>query len=370
MARNTLVENAVTIALDRIDAFICGERLNHLPNATMRSALDHQIKHKSNSVKLASLFFVFYSITDTNWDCDTIPTGIRGQWGDKKLASELNQRHITLHNSITAFGENLGWKGNVTAARLRSDSRFKHFADALRNASPDERRKSANYVASRFAESQRIIAPLPPVGRDVLTYTRARILLAELVSIPSEGNIQQFLIASLLCVHRRRFRHTIQTHHVHASDTSDRTAGDIEEFRDQVLVAAYEVTVRADWKNRLPDFRKKMDRVGLKKYIIFASDVNKDEDIAKPADMLRFLEPYGRDIAVVDIMDVLHVFAAELSADELREAINQTHEYLISKKLCGRADIIDKFSVRVGLWLDRVTGNQDGGKLGSANPSV
>lgn len=354
MPRNIAVEDAVTRALDRIDAFIADERLRHVPGAQLRRALDAQLGHSSNSVRLASLFFAFYATVDGDWDCDSIPTGLRGQWGDKRLATQLNQRHITLHNAITAFGENLGWKGNVAAARLRADNRFNDLAEALSQASSEERQIAADYMATRFAESRMIMAPLPPVGPDVLTYVRARVLLTDLVNVPSEGNIQQFLIAGLLHVHRQRFGHTIRTHHVHASDTSDRTAGDIEEFRDQDLIAAYEITVRPDWKNRIPDFRSKMDKVGLKKYVIFASNVNQDDDLAQPAQMLRFLEPYNRDIAVVDILDALHVFAAELSADELRKAINQTHQYLMSPNLCGRADIVDRFSERVSAWLDAV----------------
>lgn len=354
MPRNIAIENAVSHALDRVDAFIANEKLRRLPGAHLRHALDVQLRHSTNSVRLASLFFAFYATIDGEWDCDSIPTGLRGQWGDKRLATQLNQRHITLHNSITAFGENLGWKGNVAAARLRADNRFNDFAEALLQASSEERRNAADYMAARFAESRMIMAPLPPVGPDVLTYVRARVLLTDLVNVPSEGNIQQFLIAGLLHVHRQRLGHTIRTHHVHASDTSDKTAGDIEEFRDQDLVAAYEITVRPDWKNRVPDFRSKMDKAGLKKYVIFASNVNQDDDLAQPAQMLQFLEPYSRDIAVVDILDALHVFAAELSADELRNAINQTYQYLMSPKLCGRADIIEKFSERVSAWLDAI----------------
>ena len=61
---------------------------------------------------------------------------------------------------------------------------------------------------------------------------------------------------------------------------------------------AYEVTVRPDWKNRVGDFRKKMDTANLRKYTIIASGVNCDHDLAEPADMIRFLAPYGRDIVM------------------------------------------------------------------------
>jgi hypothetical protein len=353
--RNKRVEDAVEAALGALDHFLEGGRLSRLSSGSMRHTLDAQLAHKSNSVRLASLFFTFYAVAEPLWDCSTIPTGIRGKWGDKRLATEFNLRHITLHNEITAFGENLGWKGNVSAARLKGDARFDRLMVALKNADLQERAAASEYMAVQFAATQRLIAPLPPVGDDVLTYARARMLLINLINIPSEGNIPQFLIAGLLHVHRSRFGHEIKTHHVHASDKFDDTYGDIEEFRDGALISAYEVTVRPDWKNRVTDFRAKMDAARLTKYVIFASNINSDEELAIPAKMLGFLEPYGRDIAVVDIIDAIHVFAAELTARELRDAVNQTHSYLSSPKLCGRADIIDKYAAAVSDWLDGVS---------------
>jgi hypothetical protein len=352
--RNEKVEAAVESALATLDGFIAGGKLKCLPGGPMRHTLDAQLAHKSSSVRLASLFFTFYAVLEPSWDYTTIPTGIRGKWGDKRLANALNLRHITLHNAVTAFGENLGWKGNVAAARLKGDARFDSLMTALENSDPQEKTAASDYMAVRFAETQRLIAPLPPVGNDVLTYARARLLLTNLLNIPSEGNIPQFLIAGLLHVHRARFGHEIKTHHVHASDKFDDTYGDIEEFRNGSLISAYEVTVRSDWKNRVTDFRAKMDEAQLTKYVIFASNINSDEELALPAKMLRFLEPYGRDIAVVDILDAINVFAAELTARELRDAVNQAHSYLSSPKLCGRADIIDKYAAAVSDWLDQV----------------
>ena len=53
-----------------------------------------------------------------------------------------------------------------------------------------------------------------------------------------------------------------------------------------------------------------MDENNLSKYVIFASDVNKDDDLAEPARLIVFLEPYGRDIAVVDLMDFFNVMGS------------------------------------------------------------
>jgi hypothetical protein len=110
--------------------------------------------------------------------------------------------------------------------------------------------------------------------------------------------------------------------------------------------------VRPDWKNRITDFRAKMDQFGLKKYTIIASNVSSDDQLAEPANLVRFLHPYGRDIAVVDLNDFIDVFTMELSADELRRAVNQAHDYLVAPTLCGRLDIIESYSKCVSSWLD------------------
>lgn len=355
LARNVHVEHAVDAALSYIDRLIGGEKLAALPASPIRQIADAQLQQGA-SVKVASLFFVFYAMQDKAWNRDSLPKGIRGKYGDKRLATGLGLRSITLHGAITAFGENLGWKGNVDAVRLQSDkARFAKFSAAIAGMSQEQLGSLAAYLAFRFADSRQVVAALPPVSDDVLTFARARQLFYALLTIPSEGNIQQFLIASLLFIHRSRYGYEVRTHHVHASDKFDGTAGDIEEFFRGDLHRAYEVTVRPDWKNRVGDFKAKMDAFGLKKYTIIASNVGSDEDLAEPAEMIRFLEPFGRDIAVVDIHDFVNVFAMELTAEELRRAVNQTYSYLTTPSLCGRPDVIARFSTAVSRWLDSVS---------------
>lgn len=352
--RNEFVEAAVDGAIEMVDSFIGGRRLSAPPPRELRVAVDEQLG-RAASVRVASLFFAFYSTVDASWDCDHVPVGSRGKYGDKRLSEQLTQRNVTLHGATVAFGENLGWKGNVSNVRLSSDPKFQVFAAALKAAASSERFAICQYMASKFADSRRVFRPLPPVGDDVLTFARAKKLLFELLALPTEGHVQQLLVAALLYVHRRRYGMIIRTHHPHASDTSDDTAGDIEEFHEGTLLRAYEVTVRPDWKNRLSSFSRKMDKHGLRKYIIIASGVNKDEELAIPASLIAFLEPVGRDVAVVDIMDFATVFAAELTATELLEAVNLAFDFLRQPALCGRVEFQEAYQSAVGAWLDEVS---------------
>lgn len=355
-ARNVKVEEAVHRALSRIDHHLSGSAVM-LPRPDHRRACDELLSRARPSVRTFCLFISFYAVVDPTWDFESVPTGARGTHGDKKLCEELNRRSLTLHNGIVAYLENLGTKGNVSSGSidLKKDNRWGPFLTMLHAASPEERERIADYLAQRFAESRRVAAALPPVGAEVLTFARASVLFHRLLDLPSEGFIQQFTVTALLREHRKRHGIRVITHHPHAADRFVGAAGDIEEKRDDELLRAYEVTVRDDWRNRLSGFGAKMDRFGLRKYVIVASNVRGDPEWGAPASLLVRLEPYGRDIAVVDIHDFVNVFLSELTAEELRGAVNGIDADLRNPRLCKRDDIRTLFAGVVGDWLDEVT---------------
>ncbi|MHB8974085.1 MAG: hypothetical protein ACYC3X_27870 [Pirellulaceae bacterium] len=350
---NERIFQAVTKAIQRIDAFISEDSVT-LPAPQFRHACDRMLHEKSSSARTAALFLMFYWLEDPAWTLDTVPVGIRGGRGDKLLCEELSQRHVTLHNSITAFGENLGWKGGVRRVNLLQTDQLGEFLRQVKDAPPRERNNIADYLAHRFAESKVELKPLPPVGDNVLTFVRAKSLFYKMVGCPSEGHIQQFLIAALLHEYRRRHSIEVLTHHPHAADKFDNTAGDIEEKHEGRLIRAYEVTVRPDWQNRISGYKNKMDQFGLSKYVIIAIGINDDDDWSEPARMALRLKPYGRDIAVVDIRDVVNFLAAELTASELRAAVNTAYAYLADRKLSGREDFKTLYRDIVSEWLDGI----------------
>ena len=355
LTRNVAVEQAVRAALASIDGYMSGKKLEGLPRPEHRRLLDKMVESQKSSVRTATLFLLFYWLMDPFWDRMRVPKGVRGTHGDKLLGHELSQRRIRFQGATTPFGENLGWKGNVKEFNLASDKRFSLFRE-IGQIEETEKRRLAEYLASLFAASAVPVQALPMVADDVLTFARAKALLHRLIDIPSEGHIPQLLVAALLSVHRRRHGYEVVTHHPHAADKFDRTAGDIEEKYNGQLVRAYEVTVRGDWQNRLSDFRDKMDRANLAKYVIIAAGVNSSSEWAEPAKALARIEPIGRDIAVVDILDFVHVFAAELSAVELREAIDKAYDFISNPRLCGRVDVQDSYRSVVDEWLDAVSG--------------
>jgi hypothetical protein len=350
--RNVNVEKAVDTIIRLVDKLSLGEALGDPAPDNIKSLFDdHAAKHKG-SARLAAVFLLAYSLMDDVWDFKSVPTGTRGEYGDKKLAAALTDRHVTFHNAITAYGENLGWKGNVRNFDLSKDGRFWPFLSKLQQLTNLQRSLLLNHAAWRLFDSRIVPKALPPLPSNYLSYAKSLYLCEKLLNIPSEGHIQQFLVAAFLQVHRRRYGHQISTHHPHASDKFDGTLGDIEEFRDEYLVAAYEVTVRPDWKNRLPDFGKKVEAGKLPKYVIFASDVRADRDLCPAEHLVKFVGRLPYDLAVIDLKDFFSVFCAELSQPELGQAFNTAYQFLCEPALSGRHDFQQAFLSVTGEWME------------------
>lgn len=350
--RNVSVEKSVDLLLDLVDKIVDGRTLGAPAKAATRALFDDHVVSHGGSVRLACAFLTAYSIVDQQWDYQSVPTGVRGTYGDKKLATSLTFRHVTFHKNITAFGENLGWKGAVKQFNLSQDARFSTYLSGLRTLNAEEKKRLLHHVAWRIATSRVVPQALPPLPGSYLSYARSLSLCESLLAVPSEGHIQQFLVAAFLETHRKRFGHRVETHHPHASDKFDDTKGDIEEYRDYELVAAYEVTVRSDWKNRLSDFAKKVRAAKLPKYVIFASGVRGDSDLSPATKLIEFVQDLPFDLAVVDIRDFFSVFCAELQKEEIGAALNRAYELLSDPRLSGREDILVKYRDVTSAWLE------------------
>ena len=357
--RNKMVEEAINSAIANVRKYLDD------PKATVptlkkasRLAVDSLFKNQSSSVALACFFLVYYKLEDWTYDFDKAPTGMRGKFGDKKLSSFLNEHYITLHGEVTAFGENIGYKGNSKLFSFRDNAKFSKFTAHLDTLNKTDTHKLAYHLAWKYASSQHVPEILHPIDESTLTYAKAKALFHNLLELETEGMLQQFLIAGLLNVLRARDQITIRTHHPHSSDRHN--AGDIEELDgENRVIRAYEVTVRPDWKNRIPDFRSKMDKWGLRKYIIIAGDVNNDPELSQPANLIQTIDRFERDIAVIDIYDVVHYLAQELSHLEIQQAVQETNKYLRNSKLCGRSEYIELYRDTIGNWLDSIIAEED-----------
>lgn len=350
MPRNIAVGNAVDKIIHILDNLISGNSPSRVPSTETKNKIDVFLKTTSSgSVILASTFLLSYSTLVENYKFTTVPTGVRGKYGDKKLSNELNRRHVTIHNRIVAFGENLGWKGNVINFDLSKDDRFS-ILQFFSKLSQKNKEVALHYLVWNIYDSISKPKAIPKFSGSYLTYGRCVKLFDKIIRKKSEGYFPQFLISAILKVHRNGMT-DIVTHHPHAADKYDNAVGDIEEYYNEKLIAAYEVTVRPDWRNRIESFREKMLNHGLNKYVIIAGDVASNNSTNSVDALLKFTESTGFDLAVVDIFEFIRVFAADMTTDQLIKVINTTHEYLLDDKLCGRVKMIDDFQKMINRFI-------------------
>jgi hypothetical protein len=350
MPRNNEVEQSVSLIIDLLDNYIDGKGIKNLPSSKVMAEIDYFVKNtNSGSVLLASTFLLAYSIIALDFDFKKVPIGIRGKFGDKKLSNELNRRHVTIHNRVVAFGENLGWKGNVGQFDLSTDERFK-ILKSFSNLSKNQRNVLLNYLMWHYFESIQKPKVIPMLDDSYLTYGRCVNLFDKLIKKKSEGYYPQFLISAILFVHRKGLTE-IKTHHPHAADKFDGTFGDIEEYFNKRLVAAYEITVRPDWRNRIEGFKNKMINSGLNKYVLIAGDVASDSSTNTAESLLKFTENVGFDLAVVDIYEFVRVFVGDMTSVQLILVINKIYEYLLDDKLCGRITLINDYQMMINKFL-------------------
>lgn len=172
MPRNVSIESSVEMILSKLDALISGSTLGAPASSQIRGIYSSQIDANGGSVRIASIFFVAYSIAEPTWNYQDVPVGVRGVHGDKRLAGALTERYVSLHKNITAFGENLGWKGNVRSFNLSTDRRFSSYLATMSTLSLAQREALLNHAIWQLAESRVVPKALPPLPSNYLSFAR------------------------------------------------------------------------------------------------------------------------------------------------------------------------------------------------------
>jgi hypothetical protein len=327
---------AATFALDRIDSFKVGSPPPAI-DKDLRAAIDAMMGRANKSDRPALLFLAAYKHLHPEHDADDVPSGWRPV--DKNLCVALTERGLTLHGNITSYAENMGIKGQASSFSLFSR---KPLGDILKMMQANKNAKAVlDYVAWLFAQSYREEAEPVDLGKGYLTFIRAEQVCLELLGKPTQGHIQQFLIAALLTAYHSDPGWEVRTHHPHGSDKSDKTAGDVEVFDDsEKLVEAYEVTVRPDWKNRKADLRAKAEANRPAAYILVCERTG-DPDLEAPENLESFMTSVGGDIAVIDIRAFVSVLLVQLDSEGRKRALQTLQALVRDKDLCGVPDYID-----------------------------
>jgi hypothetical protein len=292
------------------------------------------------SDKPALLFLLAYRQLNDSHDLRRIPVGWRP--ADKHLCAALTQLGYTLHSNITAFGENMGAKGNAPEFDLYGRARTGAVLRTLSDR-PAEIGVALKYVAWRFKRSFSPPVEIAPLSPDALTFTRAFRKVHALLLTESGGHFPQFLVAAVLRTFHERWNtgHYVLTQHPHASDKSGSAAGDVEIVNtDGTVVEAYEVTVRPDWVNRRPDILKKMARANLSSYhVLCLTDV--DPRLSTPESLDVYMSEMGQDISVVDVRAFLATHILGFSREMRKRVFEHLEKYIRDPKVSGVPEYIE-----------------------------
>jgi hypothetical protein len=332
---------AIALALSQIeeaDPALPPEGLDPPLESLIDLVLDRTIPA---SDKPALLFLLAYKVLNPDHDISAIPRGWRP--ADKQLCAALTEGGYTLHSNVTAFGENMGTKGQADRynffERPRTGQVLEYIANYRGQLAP-----ALSYIAWRFKKSHTPPVRIEPLGSDELTFTRAYAKAHKLIFTESGGHFPQFLVAALLRALHEQWGTQLRvvTHHPHASDTSDRTAGDLELFDERgEIVDAFEVTIRPDWKNRRPDLLKKMAAFGLSRYHVicfFEGDVQ----LSNPESLDAYMSELGQDISVVDIRAFTASTLMSLTRQNRVRVFELLEGYIRDRQLSGVPEYVAK----------------------------
>jgi hypothetical protein len=250
---------------------------------------------------------------------------------------------LTLHERVTAPGQNIGAKGQQEAFDLFGRPRVGEILRYLASH-PDEVSPALDYLAWRFKRSYEASVAPPSLADIVFNFVHCVKLSEQLIAEVSGGHFPQLLIAALLkALHEQNWTGlSVSTHHAHASDYYTGTAGDIDITDDSgTIVEAFEVTARPDWKNRTPDFPKKMQRHNLSRFTILCLK-NNDPELNSPEALEAYVSPLGYDVAVVDIKSFAEALFALLTHESRTKAFTYFLDYVEDRKICGVPALIDR----------------------------
>lgn len=255
----------------------------------------------------------------------------------RKLGTFLSENHI---NAVADAFQNIGKNvKNLIRGNVEEYDAFLEWS-SLPERKTDELEIIFEYACGVIAATARPVLPFPELNIIKLTFGVVGKLLNELLSIPSQGAYQQFVVAALLHAVWDQTKSVgyISTKNLNASDKSSRTAGDVQISIGKQLIDAYEVTANS--------YESKLDGVSSTIKINNLSRLNivADAPTVKQAEIFEKLSKMQDDVAVIDINAFITAALSMLTRVHRAVALKNLYDYLN-----GYQPDMDKVNKYVGL---------------------
>jgi hypothetical protein len=249
-----------------------------------------------------------------NLDGDTNADLVAGEAG--KCAEWLKKRYVNTPENVDQNRGGARALGN----RPEYDAFLVWASEADRTEA--ELQAALNYVCLRIVQTARPVKAMPQLEKSKLTFAAVLGLLEEMLTIPSRGTYQQFIVAALLTgrVQQSETKQRVETKAVNATDESSRAAADVQIKSGTRVEEAYEVTGN-DWATKLGEAEKKIRRHDLSRIHIVAR-------VADVQDMIDQLSRQAFDISALDLTAFVSVLVSELRREYRAAALRRLHELL------------------------------------------
>jgi hypothetical protein len=186
-----------------------------------------------------------------------------------------------------------------------------------------------------FAEGVALLArPLPPMPELAirqLTFPRLAMLFEQMLSHPSRGAHEQFVLAALLsAVAEEDGTLRAETKSLNASDRSAGTAADIQLWRRGVLEEAFEVTA-GPWHAKIRQAADVQARTDLNRVHIVADAARVTGRQVADALAERGLRA-DTDLSVLDLRHEIRSLTARIGRQGRQAALITLYDYLVSRQ--------------------------------------
>jgi hypothetical protein len=194
---------------------------------------------------------------------------------------------------------------------------------ASTEATLEELAVTYSVVVAKVASTARPVEERPDPLLGQLTFPNVMAMFEELLSMPSGGAYEQYVVSALLeaALAQEGSTRRVETKGLSTSDKSAKSAGDIEVLERGRLQEGIEVTAN-QWQEKLEQAKEAISEHGLPRSHIVAA-VKED----KPYEALRELVG-DSDISLVDVRAAVGLLTALLARGGRQFALMRTYELL------------------------------------------
>lgn len=318
-----LIQSAVTGFLKRPPelTLLQTEAYQALGGTDLPRHLERTIHNRSLSYRDLALIQAAYAIRQPGLDTKIRPEGARTV--AKRLSQFLRANHI---RAVDDAYQNVGKNTDILVRGSDPDS--DQLLTWMASAGNSEIKAVFDYICASIALSARAVRALPDLDAALLTFGVMVKLFDALLFRGSGGAYEQFGVAALLeaLVEQTSAGVRVETKHLHATDKSSGTAGDVELRLGGRVLEAYEVTAN-HWESKIDGAVQKIRQNDLRRMHILANVPEEEE-----SGLAHRLAALPVDISVLDLAAFVRTCLSALDKAHRRKALVRLYELLDRKQ--------------------------------------